>query len=301
VAIMVGDYLFSKASLAVAELGVDFVKLQARTFSRLVQGQIAETRGPSQGQDPLAHYLKVVADKTGSLIAASAVFGAMVSHASAENVAAFPTPGANNHGMFGVLDSDGSLRWVDFTVGNAVLAACNIVPSSSYDTVEIDLHSLVLDATNPPTVATKGTTPTIRGLLFDAANELAVVQCVVPSNWSADADLVLELDCVLNQGETAGDDIDWDADWVAVTQNVDAVSKASTAATAVDHDIGTAIADGTLHRVPIVIDFDDVSNPVAAGDLLAIQVHRSDLALVGGVIVVAARLKFTQKPRHERA
>jgi heptaprenyl diphosphate synthase len=40
-----------------------------------------ETQGPQNGEDPLAHYLQVVADKTGSLIAASARFGAMVSGA----------------------------------------------------------------------------------------------------------------------------------------------------------------------------------------------------------------------------
>jgi len=78
VAIMVGDFLFSKASSTVATLGTDYVLLQANTFARLVQGQIAETRGPLNGDDPLEHYLRVVADKTGSLIAASAVFGGMV-------------------------------------------------------------------------------------------------------------------------------------------------------------------------------------------------------------------------------
>ena len=78
VAIMVGDYLFSRASSTVATLGTDYVALQAETFARLVQGQIAETRGPLDGDDPLAHYLDVVADKTGSLIAASAIFGGMV-------------------------------------------------------------------------------------------------------------------------------------------------------------------------------------------------------------------------------
>lgn len=82
VAIMVGDFLFARASETVAELGTDFVKLQARTFARLVQGQIAETRGPGAQDDPLQHYLSVVADKTASLIAASAVFGGMVSGAS---------------------------------------------------------------------------------------------------------------------------------------------------------------------------------------------------------------------------
>ena len=40
-----------------------------------------ETQGPQNGEDPLEHYLQVVADKTGSLIAASARFGAMVSGA----------------------------------------------------------------------------------------------------------------------------------------------------------------------------------------------------------------------------
>ncbi|MHA7861080.1 polyprenyl synthetase family protein [Tessaracoccus sp. Y36] len=84
VAILVGDFLFARASTTVAELGVDYVMLQAETFSRLVQGQIAETKGPGGGEDPLAHYIQVIADKTGSLIAASARFGGMVSGASDE-------------------------------------------------------------------------------------------------------------------------------------------------------------------------------------------------------------------------
>ena len=82
VAILVGDLLFARASDIVAELGPEFVRLQARTFSRLVQGQIAETVGPS-GADPLDHYLRVVADKTGSLIATSALFGSKISGATA--------------------------------------------------------------------------------------------------------------------------------------------------------------------------------------------------------------------------
>ncbi|MDO5533242.1 MAG: polyprenyl synthetase family protein [Propionibacteriaceae bacterium] len=78
VAIMVGDFLFARASSTVATMGTDYVLLQAETFARLVQGQIAETRGVQPGEDPLEHYLDVVADKTGSLIAASTVFGGMV-------------------------------------------------------------------------------------------------------------------------------------------------------------------------------------------------------------------------------
>jgi heptaprenyl diphosphate synthase len=81
VAILVGDLLFARASDIVCDLGPEFVRLQARTFSRLVQGQIAETVGPSD-TDPLDHYLQVVADKTGSLIATSALFGSKISNAA---------------------------------------------------------------------------------------------------------------------------------------------------------------------------------------------------------------------------
>ncbi len=83
VAILVGDLLFARASDTVSELGPAFVSLQARTFARLVQGQIAETVGPAPGQDRLDHYLQVMADKTGSLIATSALFGAKLAGASA--------------------------------------------------------------------------------------------------------------------------------------------------------------------------------------------------------------------------
>ena len=92
VAILTGDYLFAKCSALLAELGPEAVRLQAQTFERLVIGQIMETQGPEGGEDPLAHYLQVVADKTGSLIATSARYGALVSGATPdvlETVTAF--------------------------------------------------------------------------------------------------------------------------------------------------------------------------------------------------------------------
>ena len=60
--------------------------MQAKTFERLVIGQIQETQGVKTGDDALKHYLKVVSDKTGSLIATSARFGAMLSGADREIV-----------------------------------------------------------------------------------------------------------------------------------------------------------------------------------------------------------------------
>jgi heptaprenyl diphosphate synthase len=76
IAILVGDFLFARAADIAAHLGLDAVRIQAHTFARLVHGQIAETVGHRES-DPVAHYLHVVAEKTGSLIATSARFGAM--------------------------------------------------------------------------------------------------------------------------------------------------------------------------------------------------------------------------------
>jgi heptaprenyl diphosphate synthase len=80
IAILTGDYLFAQAADVAASLGPEAVHIQARTFARLVHGQIAETVGPRDG-DPVAHHLKVIADKTGSLIGTAARFGAIFSGA----------------------------------------------------------------------------------------------------------------------------------------------------------------------------------------------------------------------------
>jgi heptaprenyl diphosphate synthase len=84
VAILTGDFLFAQASRILARLGPDAVRLQAETFNRLVAGQLSETIGPRPGQDPLDHYMHVITEKTGSLIATSGQFGALFSGAPAE-------------------------------------------------------------------------------------------------------------------------------------------------------------------------------------------------------------------------
>ena len=86
VAILTGDFLFARASDLLADLGPEAVRIQAQTFARLVVGQIKETVGPAPGDDPVEHYLSVVADKTGSLIATSGRFGALMSGAPTEVV-----------------------------------------------------------------------------------------------------------------------------------------------------------------------------------------------------------------------
>ncbi len=86
VAILVGDVLFARASSLVAGLGPEAVVLQARTFERMCLGQLHETIGPAEGDDPVEHYLQVLSDKTASLLATSARLGAMFGGCDAEIV-----------------------------------------------------------------------------------------------------------------------------------------------------------------------------------------------------------------------
>ncbi len=87
VAILTGDYLFAHASRLVSQLGPDAVRIIAETFAELVTGQMRETRGP-RGDDPVEHYMAVVAEKTGSLIATAGRFGAMFAGADPAHVEA---------------------------------------------------------------------------------------------------------------------------------------------------------------------------------------------------------------------
>ncbi len=94
VAILTGDFLFARASALTSRLGRDAVGIQAQTFTELVEGQILETLGPGEDDDPLEHYLRVVAGKTGALIATSALYGARFAGAPLEVEEALTAYGA---------------------------------------------------------------------------------------------------------------------------------------------------------------------------------------------------------------
>ena len=84
VAILTGDLLFARASKLVASLGERAITLQSNTFERLCLGQLHETLGPRVDEDPVEHYLQVLSDKTGSLIATAAEVGVIFSNAPEE-------------------------------------------------------------------------------------------------------------------------------------------------------------------------------------------------------------------------
>ena len=84
VAILTGDLLFARASQVVSRLGSEALSLQADTFERLCLGQLHETLGPQPTDHPVDHYIQVLADKTGSLIATAAEMGIIYSGAAPE-------------------------------------------------------------------------------------------------------------------------------------------------------------------------------------------------------------------------
>jgi heptaprenyl diphosphate synthase len=81
VAILTGDLLFARGSKIGAQLGERALVLQTETFERLCLGQLHETIGPRADEDPIDHYIQVLADKTGSLISAAGQMGVIFSNA----------------------------------------------------------------------------------------------------------------------------------------------------------------------------------------------------------------------------
>lgn len=104
VAILAGDYLFAVASKIMATLGTETVAHFADAFQELVTGQMRETVGVAEGQDSIEHYMTVIQEKTGVLIASAGYLGAFHSGASAEHVDALHKFGRNMGQIFQIVD-----------------------------------------------------------------------------------------------------------------------------------------------------------------------------------------------------
>lgn len=103
VAILAGDILLAYTSRLMAEMDTETVAYFADTFQTLVTGQMRETEGAGDA-NPVEHYLKVVEEKTGVLIACAAHLGARHAGADAETVARCERLGAAIGVVFQVVD-----------------------------------------------------------------------------------------------------------------------------------------------------------------------------------------------------
>lgn len=151
VAILTGDLLFSRASQIMARFGEQAMQLQADTFERLVLGQMHETVGPAEGDDPVEFYLKVLADKTGSLIAASAQAGIIFSNGPEEYEKPLHTFGEKAGVAFQLLDDvidlsadpdeTGKVPGTDLRAGVPTMPY--LLLGASGDTASTDLRALI--------------------------------------------------------------------------------------------------------------------------------------------------------------
>ncbi|WP_297850038.1 polyprenyl synthetase family protein [uncultured Corynebacterium sp.] len=103
VAILSGDYLLAEASRLMSEIDTATVRHFAETFSDLVTGQMRETVG-ARGGDPIEHYLDVIREKTGVLIASAAYLGATHSGADEKTVRTMTEVGEAIGMVFQIVD-----------------------------------------------------------------------------------------------------------------------------------------------------------------------------------------------------
>ena len=189
VAILTGDFLFAQASRILADLGPDAVRIQAETFGRLVAGQLAETVGPRAGQDPLDHYMHVITEKTGSLIATSGQFGALFSDAPA-GVATRIAAACEQLGVAWQLSDDvidiasdsaqsGKTPGTDLRQGVRTLPVLYALRSSAEAGADRRLHGLLVEADLTDDALLTETLALLRGhaaLAESRANVLSWVQ-----------------------------------------------------------------------------------------------------------------------------
>lgn len=216
-------------------------------------------------------------------------------NARLENASADPTPSADELGR-AVLKTTSGAEKVKVVTTAAKLETVWSAGNTDYQRVELPTGAWERDATNPPTPVggTAGTTPTIRGLLFDNVNELMSACKRIPAGYSEDADLVLRVfDMLKDAGEVNGNDVEWTLDVVAELLNTAGVLvKTSTQYTGF-RDIGAFTSIHSIGYVDIVIDFDDATNPIEQGSMICMELRRTSVGGAGkcaGVAFLGAQL-----------
>jgi hypothetical protein len=172
----------------------------------------------------------------------------------------------------------------------------------------ISLETFKRQGVNSPPEGTLGTTPTIGGLTFDTTNRLAGVTIKVPENLTGSV-MYLELVCALMGAATAGDLLEFQADYIAIqSSNADQgngdgglLTKTSThltASEAVVAGTGNAgISIGAVYHVMFQLDTQDATNPYTKEDtcihLEFSRVSVGGAGKVGNVLLIGVHVHYT--------
>lgn len=169
VAILTGDLLFARASQLMAKLGERAIRMQADTFERLVLGQLNETVGPDADEDPIEHYIQVLADKTGSLIAAAAQSGIIFGNADPALEAPIVEFGEKIGVAFQLIDDvidlspqpeeTGKVPGTDLRAGVVTLPLLRLEDLAKTDAAAADLLERIRRDVLPPDAASVGSDP----------------------------------------------------------------------------------------------------------------------------------------------
>lgn len=104
VAILAGDVLLAHASRVMGQLDTRTITHFAETFEKLVTGQMREALGSQERSGAVEHYMKVIEEKTGVLIASACFLGALHSGASEEHIDALYKLGGIIGVVFQIVD-----------------------------------------------------------------------------------------------------------------------------------------------------------------------------------------------------
>ncbi len=146
-----------------------------------------------------------------------------------------------------------------------------------------------------PTDATIGTLPSVPVLLFDAIAELASTSRSMPEDWDTNTDPVLVLRWALVNAETDADTASWTLDYTVAQLNTtgagaDKTSTQMLATTDVTTANGLAVADE--YETEFILDRADADNPIAAGDMLGLEIHMTNLTEVAAMHIRDAWLRY---------
>jgi len=146
-----------------------------------------------------------------------------------------------------------------------------------------------------PTKTTIGTSPAVDGLLFDATDEVYQIQFMIPDDWDGVSDATLDLYVALNAAETAGDTIAFTGDYVSVSFREDSVDKTSTQLLVTETVLVGCAGAGCLYKIVFTFDYDDADNPLAIEDIVVMDIHRTNITNVAGVVLISADARTPRK------
>lgn len=183
--------------------------------------------------------------------------------------------------------------------------ATNVTSSGEYLTGGQDATgAFIHEYFCPSNALSKGGSAAAEGVLngmfywvLDATNEYLYSTIDVHEDWDADQDLWITVVCSLNAAETANDKIRMSVlcNYFGEHENI---TTSKTQTIPVDHDIGNYNAEGDVHKLRFLVNWDLVDNVVERGDYFAFRLWLDDVSseeTVAGVRVHYVNLKYTKK------